>query len=167
MIVVNACAARVRLCRRLQATRLCVCVTATGIFCAFTRFPSVFSSFARFSTSSLSFLRIGTVFLLFHVFSVFRFFRFIRFLHFCTAALSSAHLHVFLLAPCVISAYARFYPSSMCFLPIYMFFQLIHMFSSHFRLFSVFESFCNIFCSLYVTQLVIVISGISFRSRLR
>ena len=64
-----------------------------------------------FSTSSLSFLRIGTVFLLF--------FRFIRFLNFCMAALSSAHLHVFLLAPCVISAYARFYlaPS----LPVYLF----------------------------------------------
>ena len=144
MIVVNACAARVRLCRRLQATGLCVCVTATGIFCVFTCFPSVFSTFARFSTSSLSFLRIGTVFLLFHVFQRIQV---LSFLYgssfFCTFTrfsiyllhVLSPHMHVFIRlhlspftcsmsferfipAPCVFSQFTRFSNLSTCFLHI-------------------------------------------------
>ena len=169
MIVVNACAARVRLCRRLQATRLCVCVTATGIFCVFTCFSA---HLLFFSTSSLSFLRIGTVFLLFHVFQriqVLSFYQVLTFLYgssfFCTFTRFSTCSMCYLRICTFLSGSISPHLLVPCHLNVFIPAPCFHMFSSHFRLFRVFESFCNIFCSLYVTQLVIVISGISFRSR--
>ena len=115
------------------------------------RFPSV----PRFSAYSGSFVLSGSYIFVWQLFLL-HIYTFFYLLH-----VLSPHMHVFIrlhLSPFTCSmSFERF-------LPIYTFFQLIHMFSSHFRLFSVFESFCNIFCSLYVTQLVNVISGVSFRS---
>ena len=109
------------------------------------RFPSV-PRFSSYSSLSGSYIFVRQLFLL-HIYTFF------YLLH-----VLSPHMHVFIrlhLSPFTCSmSFERFIPAP-CF----------HMFSSHFRLFSVFESFCNICCSLYVTQLVIVISGISFRFR--